>query len=291
MAGNQINSESGGRGQDIAWDTIITAGSLSQGLGVVATWRYRELCYLLAARSIAVRYKQTLLGVGWAVLQPLAQMIVFSVIFGGLASLPSDGFPYPLFVFSALLPWQLFSRLVTETGACLVTNKQLVTKVYFPRLCIPVSIALAGLVDFFIASSVLVLLMFYYEVFPGVQILLLPFFLLLLLLVALGVGMIFSVLHVKYRDVAIALPFLTQLWLFATPVIYPSSVVPPEWGALYALNPLVAVIDGTRFALLGTPAPDLVPFLISIATGVLIFVVGLVVFKRGQRHIVDILGG
>jgi lipopolysaccharide transport system permease protein len=253
-------------------------------------WTYRELIYFLTWRDIKVRYKQTAIGVLWAVLQPLAMMVVFTLFFGRLAEMPSEGIPYPLFAFAGLLPWQLFARTLSESSNSLVTDQRLITRVYFPRIIVPLSTTLAAIVDLLIASVLLVPLMIYYGVFPGAEILYLPAFILLMLVTALGVGFWLSALNVEYRDVRYVVPFLTQFWLFVTPVVYPSSQVPESWRLLYGLNPMVGVIEGFRWTLLGTgngPAPML---LVSILVSVCLFVSGIIWFRRRERTFVDAVG-
>lgn len=252
-------------------------------------WQYRELLYFLAWRDVKVRYKQTALGISWAVLQPFMTMIVFSIFFGYLGKIPSDGIPYPIFTYAALLPWQLFANSLTASGNSLVINQQLITKVYFPRLLIPMSAILVGLVDFCIALVVFLGLMAYYNIYPTVAILALPFLVLLAMITALAVGLWLTALNVQYRDVQYTIPFLTQFWLFATPIAYPSSLVPEQWRALYALNPMVGVVEGFRWALLGnTGSLDSSIFISFLVTGILL-VGGLVYFKRMERTFADVV--
>ncbi len=252
-------------------------------------WEYRELLYFLVWRDVKVRYKQTALGAAWAVLQPVMTMLVFSVFFGRLAKVPSDGIPYPVFAFTALLPWQLFAYALSESGNSLVSNQNLITKVYFPRLVIPIAAVLAGLVDFAIAFVVLLGLMLYYGIIPTRAVVLLPLFLLLAVATALSVGLWLSALNVKYRDVRYTLPFLMQFWLFATPVAYPASLVPERWRALYGLNPMAGVVEGFRWALLGTShAPG--PLLwVSVAVVIALLVGGLQYFRQTERTFADIV--
>ncbi len=252
-------------------------------------WEYRELLYFLVWRDVKVRYKQTALGAAWAVLQPVLTMLVFSVFFGRLAKVPSDGIPYPVFAFAALLPWQLFAYALAESGNSLVSNQNLITKVYFPRLVIPISAVLAGLVDFAIAFVVLLVLMLYYGIVPSRAIVLLPLFLLLAVVTALSVGLWLSALNVKYRDVRYTIPFLMQFWLFATPVAYPASLVPERWRPLYGLNPMAGVVEGFRWALLGkSHAPG--PLLwVSVAVVILMLLGGLQYFRQTERTFADIV--
>ena len=251
-------------------------------------WQFRELLYTLAWRDIKVRYKQTALGAAWAVLQPLTAMIIFTLFLGRLAKLPSDGLPYPLFTYAGLLLWQFFARALGEASTSLVANERIVTKVYFPRLILPASVVLAGLLDFLIAAGLLVVLMFYYGHAPGWTIAVAPLFIALAVVLALGVSFWFSALDVEFRDVRYTLPFLTQVWLFATPVVYPSSLVPEGWRALYGLNPMVGVIEGFRWAVLGTAAPpDAAMLVVSGIVTAVLFVTGMAFFRRMERTFAD----
>ena len=253
-------------------------------------WHYRELIYFLTWRDIKVRYKQTAIGIAWALLQPLAMMLVFTLFFGTLARIPSDGVPYPLFAYTALLPWQLFSRAITESTQCLITDQRLITRVYFPRIIVPMASVLAALVDFLIATGLLIVLMFSYGLAPDLRVVWLPLFVLLMVMTALGVGFWLSALNVEYRDVMYMVPFLNQLWLFMTPVVYPSSLVPEPWRVLYGLNPMVGVIEGFRWALLGTgqgPGPMVAA---SSLITMLLFVSGILWFRRRERTFVDAIG-
>lgn len=252
-------------------------------------WDYRELLYFLIWRDIKVRYKQTVLGASWAVLQPFLLMVVFSIFFGRLAKVPSDGLPYPLFSFAALLPWQLFARALTESGNSLVANQRLITKVYFPRLVIPLAAVLAGLVDFGIAFVILLAMMFYYGIIPGLAALTLPFFILLAITTSLTLGLWLSALNVQYRDVRHTIPFLVQFWLFATPIAYPSSLVPGQWRLLYGLNPMVGVVEGFRWALLGRVV--VVGPLVILSAGVvcLLLIGGLFYFRKMERTFADVV--
>src|SRR5881398_295884 len=220
-------------------------------IGFKELWEYRELLYFLTWRDIKVRYKQTVLGAAWAVIQPFFMMVVFSLFFGRLAHVPSDGIPYPVFVYCALLPWQLFAHALTESSNSLVANERLITKVYFPRLIVPISAVLGGLIDFCIAFVILLLMMAYYGIAPTWAVVTLPAFILFAIATALGVGLWLSALNVKYRDVRYTITFLVQFWLFATPVAYASSIVPERWRPLYGLNPMAGVVEGFRWVLLG----------------------------------------
>jgi len=252
-------------------------------------WEYRELLYFLIWRDVKVRYKQTVLGAAWAILQPFLTMVVFSIFFGRLAGVPSDGIPYPVFAFTALLPWQLFAYALTESGNSLVANQQLITKVYFPRLVIPISAVLAGLVDFGIAFVVLLGMMFYYGIVPTAAALTLPLFLLLAIATALAVGLWLSALNVQYRDVRYTIPFLTQFWLFATPIAYSSSLVPERWRVLYGLNPMAGVVEGFRWALLGkSGGVGRLVIVSALVVSVLLFG-GLVYFRRMEKTFADVV--
>jgi len=252
-------------------------------------WRYRELLYFLTWRDIKVRYKQTALGAAWAVLQPFLTMVVFSIFFGRLAKVPSDGFPYPVFTYTALLPWQLFAYALNQSGNSLVTNQQLLTKVYFPRLVIPLSSVLAGLVDFAIAFVVLLGMMFYYGITPTLTALTIPLFLLLAVMTSLAVGLWLSALNVQYRDVRYTIPFLTQFWLYATPIAYSSSLV-PEWiRPLYGLNPMVGVVEGFRWALLGKRGGVGPMVIVSTLVVIVLLLGGLMYFRNMEKTFADVV--
>jgi lipopolysaccharide transport system permease protein len=252
-------------------------------------WAYRELLYFLIWRDVKVRYKQTVLGGAWAILQPVLTTIVFSAIFGNLAKVPSDGIPYPVFAFAALLPWQFFAYAINQSGNSLVLNQQLVTKVYFPRLLIPLASVLAGLVDFAIGFVVLVGMLVYYGIAPRAAVLTLPFFLLLEIATALGVGLWLAALNVQYRDVRFIVPFLTQFWLFITPVAYASSLIPQRWRLLYGLNPMVGVIEGFRWAVLGTETADIALIAVSGLVVITVLVTGAAYFVRMEQTFSDVI--
>ncbi len=252
-------------------------------------WQYRELLSFLVIRDIKVRYKQTALGVAWAILQPVLTMVVFSIFFGRLAGVPSDGVPYPVFSFCALLPWQLFAYALTQSSNSLVQDAQMLSKVYFPRLIIPFASVVAGLIDFCIAFVVLVGIMCFYGIVPGRAMLTLPFFVLLALAAALAVGLWLSALNVKYRDIRYTLPFLAQFWLFITPVAYASSLVPPRWQAVYDLNPMVGVVEGFRWALLGKSAPPWSMLFVSVAATAIVLTGGLFYFRRMEKTFADVV--
>lgn len=252
-------------------------------------WEYRELLYFLTWRDIKVRYKQTALGAAWAIIQPVFMMVVFSLFFGRLAKVPSDGIPYPVFAFCALLPWQLFAHALTESSNSLVGNQNLITKVYFPRLVVPISAVLGGLIDFLIAFVILLGLMLYYGIVPGWAIVTLPGFILLAVLTALGVGLWLSALNVQYRDVRYTINFLVQFWLFATPVAYPSSLIPEKWRVFYGLNPMAGVVEGFRWALLGKANPPGAMLWVSVGVVMVILIGGLYYFKRMEQQFADIV--
>ncbi|OGN75965.1 MAG: phosphate ABC transporter permease [Chloroflexi bacterium GWB2_49_20] len=252
-------------------------------------WKFRELLFFLTWRDIKVRYKQTALGAAWAILQPVLTMVVFSIIFGGLARLPSEGIPYPIFTFTALLPWQLFAFALTQSSNSLVGSQNLISKVYFPRLVVPFSSVLAGVVDFGIAFLVLVGLMAYYGIGLTPAALLLPVFLLLALTSALAIGLWLSALNVKYRDIRYVVPFLTQFWMYATPIAYSSSLIPEKWRWLYSLNPMTGVVEGFRWAILGKSSLDVLSMSISAGMVVTLLIGGLYYFKRMESSFADIL--
>jgi lipopolysaccharide transport system permease protein len=231
----------------------IQPGGAWSALNLRELWTYRELLYFLIWRDVKIRYKQTALGAAWAVIQPLFTMLIFTLIFSRVAGIRSDGIPYPIFAFAALLPWTFFANAITSSGNSLVSSAHLITKVYFPRLLIPAAAVGAGLVDFAVAFVTLIPLMFYYHVQLSLNILLLPIPIVLILLLALGMGMWLSALNVRYRDVRFAVPFMIQIWMFLSPIAYPASVVPEKWQLLYSLNPVTGIVEGFRSTLLGQP--------------------------------------
>ena len=274
---------------DAGFDLIIepnrTTGAFFREL-----LRYRELFYFLAWRDILVRYKQMVIGVAWSVIRPLLTMVVFTVVFGRLARLPSEGVPYPILVFSAMLPWQYFANAMQESSNSLIAESRLISKVYFPRLIVPTSSVIVSAVDFLISLALLGLLMLWYGFAPSPAILLMPFFFLLATLSALGVGYWLSALNVKYRDFRYIVPFLVQFGLYVSPVGFSSSVVPGRWRLLYSLNPMVGVIDGFRWCVQGTASSLYLPgFLISAAVSVLAFVSGVWFFRRTERFFADFI--
>ncbi|EJL91687.1 ABC-type polysaccharide/polyol phosphate export system, permease component [Polaromonas sp. CF318] len=250
-------------------------------------WGFRELIWILVTRDIKIRYKQTAIGVLWAILQPLLTMVVFTVIFGKLGGLPSDNLPYPVFVMTALLPWQLFSKALTQGSTSMVTMGGMMGKIYFPRLIAPLSSILSGLVDFAISFGILIALMLWYGVYPGWEVVLAPVFILLALASAMAVALWLSAINAKYRDVQQAMPFLTQIWMFVTPVIYPTSMIPENWKWLFMLNPMVSVIDGFRWSLLGVKPPDMPSLIVSSLSIVVLAIGGLVYFARFEKDFVD----
>lgn len=257
-------------------------------LNVRDLWDYRELLYFLTWRDVKVRYKQTALGAAWAILQPLLTMLIFTLFFGRLAGIPSDGVPYPLFAYAGLLPWTFFSNAVTNSGNSLVGSANLITKVYFPRMIIPAGAVLAGLVDLAIAFVILIVLMAYYDVAITLNLIMLPALVGLITLLAMSVGMWMSALNVKYRDIRYALPFLTQLWMFASPIIYPLSLVPEKWRWLFALNPLTGIIEGFRSSLFGRDF-NWMSLSISAAFTLALLVYSSYSFKRMEKSFADIV--
>jgi lipopolysaccharide transport system permease protein len=252
-------------------------------------WEYRELIYFLIWRDIKVRYKQTTLGVAWAVIQPVVTMIIFSLFFGRLAKIPSDGVPYPLFNLAALVPWNLFSNGLSQVSNSLVDSSNLIKKVYFPRLAVPIGALLSGVVDFALAFAVLLAMMFYYGLHPTGNLVFLPLLILLALVTCLGAGLWLSALNVQYRDVRYVVPFMIQLWLFASPIVYPSSMLAEPWRTVYGINPMVGVIEGYRWALLGTnTAPGPIIFISSLAA-LSLLISGAFYFRRMEKTFADVL--
>lgn len=258
-------------------------------LKLLDLWQYRELLYFLVWRDVKVRYKQTALGASWAIIQPLMTMVVFSLFFGKLGKIPSDGIPYPIFSFAALVPWTFFVNGVTHGSNSMVGNANLIKKVYFPRLAIPISAVASGVVDFALAFAVLLLMMLYFGILPTVKIVWLPAFVLLALATSLGVSLWLSAMNVQYRDIKYVLPFITQFWLFATPIAYPSSLLSEPWRTLYAINPMVGVVEGFRWALLGTARAPGVMFLVSSLAALAILVSGAFYFRRMERTFADVV--
>jgi lipopolysaccharide transport system permease protein len=252
-------------------------------------WQYRELLYFLTWRDIKIRYKQTVLGAAWAIIQPFFTMVVFTLFFGKLAKIPSEGVPYPIFSYAGLLPWTFFAQAMNQSSDSLVGNAHLITKVYFPRLAVPLSATLAPFVDFCIAFIVLIGMMFYYQIFPTGTLVWLPAFLLLAFATSLGAGLWLSALNVQYRDVRYTVPFLTQLWLFATPVIYPSGAIHGPWRIMLGLNPMTGVVEGFRWALLGIGEAPGAMIYTSMGVSLLLVLTGLIYFNRMEKTFADVV--
>lgn len=269
--------------------TLVTPSRGWVSLKLGEMWEYRELLYFFIWRDVKVRYKQTALGVSWAILQPFLTMVIFSLFFGRLAGVPSDGVPYPIFAYTALLPWTFFAHGVTLSANSLVSNANLVKKVYFPRMAIPIASVLSGFADLVPAFGVLLGMMLYYGIYPSAQVAWLPVFVLLALIAALGVGIGLAAINVHFRDVRHTVPFLVQTWLFITPIAYPSSLLPEHWRTLYALNPMVGVVEGFRWALLDTePAPG--PILwVSAAAALVLLLVSTLSFRRLEKTFADVV--
>ena len=253
-------------------------------------WRYRELFYFLAWRDILVRYKQTIIGIAWALIRPFLTMVVFTIIFGKLAQLPSEGVPYPIMVFAAMLPWQFFANSVTEASNSLIGNVNLISKVYFPRLIIPTSSVITSLVDFLISATILAVLMMWYQLVPSWRIIMLPFFIAAAFAAAMGTGLWLSALNVKYRDFRYIVPFIVQFGLYISPVGFSSTIVPDRWRLLYSLNPMVGVIDGFRWALLGGNARIFWPgFIVSLSIVAIVFAYGIWYFRKTEKTFADVI--
>jgi lipopolysaccharide transport system permease protein len=252
-------------------------------------WEYRELLYFLAWRDIKIRYKQTVLGAAWAIIQPFFTMVVFSIFFGRLAQIPSDGVPYPIFSFAALVPWTFFANSLNQSSNSLVSSAQLIQKVYFPRLAVPIATVFSGVVDFALAFIVLLGMMLYYGILPTVNALWIPTFFLLALITSLGVGLWLSAMNVRFRDIRYTVPFLTQFWMFSTPIAYPSSLLSEPWRTIYGLNPMVGVVEGFRWGLLGTTtAPGLI-IVVSSLMALAILVSGAFYFRRVEKTFADVV--
>ncbi len=268
---------------------VVKPSSGWAALNLRDLWVYRELVYFMTWRNLKVRYKQSVLGVGWAILQPFLTMVVFSIFFGNLAGVPSDGVPYPIFSYTALIPWTLFSKALQDASHSLVQNSHMITKIYFPRMILPLAAVLAGVLDFLIAFVVLLGMMVFYHVVPTANIWSIPLFLLLTLITAIGVGLWLSALNVLYRDIGYVLPFLTQFWMYISPIAYPTSMVPEKWRLVYALNPMTGVVEGFRWALLGTgQAPGMIT-LVSSLMALFIFITGMFYFRRMERLFADMV--
>lgn len=258
-------------------------------LKLAELWEYRELLYFLTWRDIKVRYKQTILGAAWAIIQPLMTMVIFSLFFGRLAKMPSDGLPYPIFSYAALVPWTFFAYGLTQSSNSLVNSASLIKKVYFPRLAIPIATVLSGVVDFVLAFIVLLGMMLLYGIVPTINVFWLPLFLVLALITSLGVGLWLSAMNVQFRDVRYTVPFLTQFWLFATPIAYPSSLLSEPWRTLYGINPMVGVVEGFRWALLGVDTAPGPIILVSTLASVAILISGAFYFRRMEKTFADVV--
>ena len=268
--------------------TLITADRRKKWLDVRELYHFRELLLALTARDLKVRYKQTVLGIVWAVLQPLASMLLFTVIFGRLAKLPSDGFPYPIFVFAGLLPWTFFANSISSSSESIVAASTLITRVYFPRIIIPLTSVCTALVDFAVASIILLILMFFYGLGWSFNLFLAPVLIMTLAFTALGVGTLLAALNVSYRDFRYLVPFGVQFWMFASPVVYPSSMIPEQWQWLYHVNPIAGIIDGVRSVFLGSPF-DWVALTTSMLASIVIFLIGVMMFERAERQFADVI--
>ncbi len=258
-------------------------------LDLAAVWEYRELLYFLVWRDVKVRYKQTFIGAAWAIFQPAMTMVIFTVVFGNLARVPSDGLPYPVFAYTALVPWTYFSQALSRCGTGLVSNANLITKVYFPRLIIPIADVITPAVDFLFAFMLLLGMIAWFGIAPTYGLLAIPLFLFMAMVTALAVGLWLSPLNVRYRDVGHTIPFVIQFWMFASPVVYPVSLVPEPWRLIYSLNPMVGVIEGFRWGLLGKENPDFLSIVVSVATVLVLLAGGLVFFKRMERTFADVI--
>jgi lipopolysaccharide transport system permease protein len=258
-------------------------------LGLHELWKYRELLYFLVWRDLKVRYKQTAIGIGWAVLQPVVSMIIFTVIFGRFAKIPSDGVPYPLFAFTALLPWNYFAGALQRCTGSVVSDAHLISKVYFPRLILPMAGSVSSMVDFLVSFILLLGIMIWYQIAISWWVLVLPSFLLLALLTALAVGLWLSAVNVRYRDVGHTIPFLVQIWMFVSPVVYPVSMIPEKYRLLYSLNPMAGVIEGFRWALLGKAGPDFSVMAVSACVVLVLLIGGLVFFRSMEQSFADVV--
>ena len=278
--------------QPPAGDIAVTRIRPSKGwisLNLRDLWEYRELLYFLTWREIKVRYKQTVLGAAWAIIQPFFTMVVFSVFFGRLAKVPSDGIPYPIFSYTALVPWTFFAHGLNQASNILVRHSGLIKKVYFPRLAMPIARLLAGTVDFVLAFIVLLGMMLYFGIVPTVNVLWLPSFLLLALVTALGVALWLSAMNVQFRDVGYTVPFITQFWMYATPIAYPSSLLPEPWRTLYGINPMAGVVEGFRWALLGTETAPGPIVIVSSLAALTLLVSGAFYFRRMEKTFADVV--
>jgi lipopolysaccharide transport system permease protein len=283
---NAITERSFIVGEEIT-DILPSSGIFALGLGDI--WRYRELLFFLAWRDIKVRYKQTVLGAAWAIIQPVLTMLVFSFIFGTLLKVQSEGIPYPVFAFTALLPWQLFAFSLNQSSNSLVSSQNLITKIYFPRIIIPIASVIVGIVDFLISMVVLFILLAIYQIPLSLNILLLPGFILICVLTAMAVGLWLSAMNIKYRDVKYVLPFITQVWMYLCPIAYSIELIPANLRFLYSLNPMTGVIEGFRWAVLGKAGPLGLTLLVSFAIVFIFFISGLVYFKHTEDSFADLV--
>jgi lipopolysaccharide transport system permease protein len=271
-------------------ETVIKPPNRFLGVFDIKELRRRiDLLFAFAERDIKVRYRRTLIGIGWAIIQPLFQMIIFSIIFGKFAKLETGQIPYPVYIYSALVPWQFFSRSLTEASMSVVGNAGIISKIYFPRVILPLSVILSAGFDFLFVFAVLILLMIIYGIFPSLNIVFFPLFLILQLMCALGVALWLAPINVKYRDVKYTLQFLNQLWFFATPIVYPPHIIPEKWRVIQFFNPMTGVVEGYRWSLLGTQPPELSHLLISISTILLLFISGFIYFHRQEKDFADIV--
>jgi lipopolysaccharide transport system permease protein len=277
------------QGADSSAIVIVRSAEPTRGLGFSELWQYRELLYFLAWRDIKVRYKQTLLGILWAVIQPLSIALTLSLFLGRLAKVPSGGLPYPVFAYAGIVMWQLFSQALAESSNSLLANERLITHVYFPRLIIPLSSVLASLLDFVISFALMAFFLLYYRIAPTAAMVALPLMICLPLAIAMGVGLWLASLNVKYRDVRYTLGFLVQFWFLATPIAYPTSVVPERWRIWYGLNPMVGAVEGFRWALTGIGDAPVLLLAISICVSVLILISGLYYFRRSEDTFADFI--
>jgi lipopolysaccharide transport system permease protein len=258
-------------------------------LGLRELWTYRELVYFMIWRDVKVRYKQSVLGAAWAIIQPFFTMIVFSIFFGKLAKMPSDGIPYPIFSYAALVPWAFFSNGLTQASNSLVGGSNLIKKVYFPRLAMPIASVLGGIVDFFLAFIMLIAMMYYFGMTPTIHVFWLPFFLILAFMTSLGTSLWFSAMYVQFRDVRHVVPFITQIWMYATPIVYPSSLLPEPWRSIYGINPMAGVVEGFRWALLGigqAPGPIII---VSSFAAFMLMTFGAYYFRRLEKTFADVV--
>ena len=269
--------------------TVIEPSKRRFYLNLRGIWEYRELLLFLAWRDLKARYAQTTIGFAWAIVQPVAMMLLFTLVFSNFAKLPSDGVPYPLFAYAALLPWGYFARSLDKSSFSMVAESNLISKVYFPRIIVPISATLVGLVDFAIAFLLLLVMMAFYGVMPSWEAVFIPMFLLLTILTSLAVSLWLAALFVRFRDIAAAMPLVTQIWMFATPVVYPASLVPEQWKWLYNLNPMAGVIEGFRWTLLKTPSPGLDRIAVTVVCVSALLLLGMSYFNRMERKFADVI--